>query len=294
MTPAQQSMCAPRSRGFKRAWCVGVAAGAALLLPVSGASATHMVDANGMACPHASGEGANALPPAGPSESGAPERAPSEAPLGTAGRTTPSAPAASRPSAPAAQVTKPATQVTKPAVQVPAQRPATKPQAASVAASAEGTTKAVARTTVKVSVGREQPKAKTTARRGSRAEPRRTPGRTSVNGLEPRAAAMTLSSGPVAEAAEAAPAAGVATLTVALALLALASVGGLAAAVVLRRRRGAGGAALAARHVNPVAPAHADAIDAELHEIISEARARTLLAGEADETTDPLEPVSSR
>lgn len=291
MTLPKQSTCAPRSR-VKRSWCVGVAAGAALLLPVSGASATHMVDANGMACPHASGEGPNALPPAGPSESGAPERAPSEAPLGTAGRTTPSAPAASRPSSPAAQVTKPATQVTKPAVQVPAQRPATKPQAASVGVSAEATTKAVARTTVKASAGREQPRAaKATARRGSRAEPRRTSGRTSVNGLEPRAAVATVSSDP--SEAQAAPPAGVATLTISLALLALASLGGLAA-VVLRRRRGAGGAALAAPPVNPVAPAHADAIDAELHEIISEARARTLLAGEADETPDPLEPVSSR
>lgn len=64
-----------------------------------------------------------------------------------------------------------------------------------------------------------------------------------------------------------------------------------AAIVVARRRRGHDGVANAAPPASPAAPSFADAsLEAELHEMISEARARALLAAEpADERLETSE-----
>jgi hypothetical protein len=251
---------------------------------------------NGTMCPHASGEGPDSLAAAGPDEPAPSERAPSGAPLAPAVKPAVTAPA-SKPAAPkpVAQVPKPITQVTKPATQVQSERPATTTPTAQSAPAAATTAAARAVSTTTVA---EPPRAERA--RAKRPAPRADTARRSFahrfNGLEPRAA------GPYAVRVEtvARPVAGSSApgrpspfpvgLLVAL-VAAAATIGGL-----LLRRRGHGGSALSERADAPIEPASAGAaIEAELHEIISEARARQLLApAPVDEHAERHESVGTR
>jgi hypothetical protein len=192
-------------------------------------------------------------------------------------------------------VTRPATQVSKPATQVQTQVTTTA-QSAPASTSAQGAVRAVATTPVPASkrASAAQPRAK-------RATPRARPERSferRFNGLEPRAtrpspaAREVVEATPVVRPQVAEPAASVPLLV----LFGLLTVGGLAAAVLLGRRRGGAGVVTDAPPERPVAPAYADAaVEAELHEIIAEARARQLLGpGESDEPAERGESVGPR
>ena len=115
-----------------------------------------------------------------------------------------------------------------------------------------------------------------------------------MRGVEPRvtSSSRTASQPPAAPkvAAPAVPDGGAPTGLILLGLLGAAGIG--AGLVIARRRRGAGGIAVAEEPQSPLAPAHADAlVDAELHEIIAEERARALLSGES---ADRLESTGTR
>jgi hypothetical protein len=292
---------------MSRALWVGAVTCGALLLPAGSAVATHMPGmSNGMACPHASGEGPDSLAAASPNDPATSGRAPSEAPLGAAGKSGARALGSKPATKPASQVTRPATQqVTKPATQVQLQRPATTTtQSAPATAVGQRTTAAVASQPVATPATTRQPRARRSAhRRPATDRPARATDRPAhvrrFNGLEPRVArpSATFPDIPLAGvrerpappevAARARPPApdsrrAPMPLTLVLGALALA---GVAAALVVARRRGSGGAAGMRRDVDPTAPARADAVvEAELQEMISEANARALLARE--ETKD--------
>ena len=297
MTSSSQHAVTPRSRRGVRSWSIAVVTAGAVLLPAASALADHMPGMNGTMCPHASGEGPDALAAPGPNEPAAPERAPSETPLAPTGQSGPATAAPVPASKPAAQqVTRPATQVSKPATQVQT-RVTTTAQSAPASTRTQGTVRAVATTPVAASkrAAAAQPRAK-------RAVPRARPERSferRFNGLEPRAArpspatpeAVVAAPAVRGEAAESAPSVPL------LLLLGLLTVGGLAAAVLVGRRRGgAGGVVTGAPPERPAAPAYADAaVEAELHEIIAEARARRLLVpGESDEPAERGESVGTR
>lgn len=285
MTSSSQYAVSPRSRRAMRSWSIAVVTAGAVLIPAGSALADHMPGMNGTMCPHASGEGPDALAAPAPNEPAASERAPSTGPLAPAGEPSAST-SAPKPAVtkPAAQVTKPATQqVTKPATQVQTQRPATTTaQSAPVQAVAKTSVRAVATPTVAAPSGgassrSTQPRAKRSAQRT------RSPERSferRFNGLEPRAArpsATPLDTDAVAPAVRTAPAEPTASVPL-VAVFGLLTLGGLVAVVLLGRRRGTGGAAAEAPPERPAAPTYAEAaVEAELHEIISEVRARELL-----------------
>ena len=290
MTSPSQYAVLPRSRRGVRSWSIAVVTAGAVLLPAGSALADHMPGMNGTMCPHASGEGPDAPAAPGPGEPAAPERAPSEAPLAAAAPTSPATapkPAATKP---AAQVTKPATQqVSKPATQVQTQRPTTTAQSAPASTSTSGAVRAVANTQVAASkrAAAAQPRAKRSARirTADRSFERR------FNGLEPRAARGSLTTpeaveAPPAAGAEAAESAAPVPLVVVLGLL---TAGTLVAVLLVGRRRGTGGGVAEAPPERPAAPTYADAVEAELHEIISEARARQLLMPDEAERGEPVE-----
>ena len=296
MTSLSQS-AQPRSRRGVRSWSIAVVTAGAVLLPAGSALAAHMPGMNGTMCPHASGEGPDAPAAPGPSEPAAPERAPSETPLAAAGQPAASAPAP-RPAAtkPAAQVTKPATQqVTKPATQVQTQRPATTTvQSTAVQAVAKSSVRAVATTKAASRPRAEQPRTERSARPG------RSPERSferRFNVPEPRAARPSLTAPEaVAVTAVRTEAAEPVTSIPLLVVFGLLTAGALAAVVLLGRRRGTGSVVAEAPPEQPAAPTYADAaVEAELHEIISEARARQLLAlDEADAPAERGESVGTR
>jgi hypothetical protein len=297
MTSSSQHAASPRSRPGVRSWSIAVVTAGAVLLPAGSALADHMPGMNGTMCPHASGEGPDALAAPGPSEPAAPERAPSESPLALTGQSGPSSNAAPAPaSKPAAQqVTRPATQVSKPATQVQT-RVTTTAQSAPAATSAQSAVRAVA--TTPVAASKRAPAAQPRAKRAApRARPERSFERR-FNGLEPRASRPSLVT---REAVEATPAVrpevtGPTASVPLLVLFGLLTAGGLAAVVLVGRRRGGGGVVAGAPPQRPAAPRYADAaVEAELHEIIAEARARELLGpGEIDEPAERGESVGPR
>ena len=295
MTSPSQYAVLPRSRRGVRSWSIAVVTAGAVLLPAGSALADHMPGMNGTMCPHASGEGPDALAAPGPNQPAAPERAPSEAPLAPTGQSGPSnAAPAPAPEPAAQQVTRPATQVSKPATQVQT-RVTTTAQSAPASTSTQGAVRAVA--TTPVAASKRAPAAQP---RAERAVPR---ARTAAferrfNGLEPRAARPSPTT---PEAVEVKPAVRTeATEPGAsgplLVLFGLLTAGALAAVVLLGRRRGAGGVVTDGPLERPAAPTYADAaVEAELHEIIAEARARRLLVpGEIDEPAERGESVGTR
>ena len=115
------------------------------------------------------------------------------------------------------------------------------------------------------------------------------------NGLDPRPAkASTTLVEPIAVVPEpprpaAAPRAP--DRTAVIVGFALLTVLALAGAVVVGRRPGDGGVAGAKAPERPAAPSYADAaLEAELHEMIAEARARSLLDGEPENAREPAAP----
>jgi len=300
MTSFSQYAAVPRSRRGRRSCALALLTAGAVLLPAGTALADHMPGMNGTMCPHASGEGPDSLAAVGPNEPATPERAPDSGPIAPAGKPATSSPAprpaAQKPvaqsPAPATQ-TKPVTHVTQPATQqVQTQRPATTP-AQSRPALARSTVRAVAATAVAEPSRASRPRAKHPARHVGthhRSFAHR------FNGLEPRATGpYTAPVEPlgvtVSRPAPADPPSGL-PLGLLLGLLALAG----AMAGLLLRRRGTGGTVATDRPGAPVAPTYADtAIEAELHEIIAEARAMELLArGEAGEAAERGESVGTR
>jgi len=261
---------------FTRTWLTAGLTCGAVLIPAGSALANHMPGmTNGTMCPHASGEGPDALGAAPPSESsGGTQRTSSDAPLGAASDSAPSGSTAADSAAPASGASKPATQATEPATQVQTQRAAvTAAQPALATAGAQvtrlATTSVPARSTVATPSRRAAPRARTERRSAPRRQPH---GRV----LE--------TSTPVAPATTAATLTEVTqprTLPPLAAVLGILAIVGLAAATTLMRRRrpGSGGVATAPRPATPAAPSFADAsLEAELHEMISEARARAVLA----------------
>jgi len=259
---------------------------------------------NGTMCPHASGEGPDSLAAVGPNEQAPTERAPTTGPLAPAGKpavTTPAPkPAAPKPLAQApkapTQVTKPTTRVTQPATQVQTQRPAAT-TAQSMRSVPKPIGRAVATTTVTTPSRPAHSHAKGSAphrlahqqRVAERSFERR------FNGLEARAAKPSASAvDPIAVTARPAVAERPFGLPAGL-LLGLLAVAGITVGLLIRRR-GAGGAAAVGRPGAPIAPTYADsAMEAELHEMISEARARELLApGVGEEESDRGESVGTR
>jgi hypothetical protein len=260
-----------RRRADVRWWTVGVLACGAVLVPATGASANHMKMADGTLCPHATGTGPDAQPQAtGPA---APARASSDKPLG------PVVKSATPP------VTKPAAEAGSQAVtKAPAQRPATV-----VDTQAAGTTAvAVAPRQQPVSAPVRQvrqpravpkPRAAHQPRQASRPASTKDfvpPVTGSADVVLPRASAPSVQ---VAERQVIpAPAAIVAGCLMLVALAAL------TAAIVRRRRRGDDGELVEVAPVAPVEPmavvTHEALVEAELHEMIAEARARELLGGE--------------
>jgi hypothetical protein len=300
MTSFSQYAAPPRSRRRRRTCAIALVTAGAVLLPAGAALADHMPGMNGTMCPHAAGEGPDSLAAAGPNEPAAPERAPNSAPLAPADQPASTAPApkpaAPKPVAqaprPVTQVTKPATQVvTQPAIQAQTQRPAT--TTAQTRAAAKGTVRAVAATTVAEPSHAAQPRAKRaglSARTAERSFSRR------FNGLEPRVArgSSLPAEHPVAglRADPASPGSVMfMSLLSVVALIALAAVG-----VMVRRRHGDDGVVALAEDPRRPAPCHADAsMEAELHEMISEARARELLGyGEVDAEAERGESVGAR
>jgi len=299
MTSFSQYAAMPRSRRGRRSCAIALVAAGVVLLPAGTALAEDMPGMNGTMCPHASGEGPDALAAAGPNEPAAPERAPNSGPIAPVGAPAASSPA-QKPSAPkpvaqaprpVTQVTQPATQVTQPATHVGTQRPVTT-TARSSPVVAKRSVRAVAATTVAEPSRGARARAKHPARH---LRPQQRSSAQRVNGLEPRSAGPYVAPGEpiavtVSRPATADRPSGLPTGLL-LGLIALAA----AMAGLLVRRRGAGGIAAVERPDAPIAPAYADtAIEAELHEIISEARARQLLAPRrADEDAERGESVGT-
>ena len=286
-----------------RLWCVGAVACGVLLVDATGAIAAHSM-ANGVLCPHATGEGPNAQPP--PSQPAGPERAGSTAPLGTASKApaptaTPAAkPAAQAQAQPAKQpASKPATQakVQQPAAQARTQQPvrAAQPEAVrTLAVAAESQPREAATTAPRV----QQPQAAGRPARAQRVREAARSGRDQQN--RPAAAIgsarnvvkpidfsgvapVERSQRPVSSVT-ASPDGSVSMTVVLLGLVAL---GGLAGGVALmRRRRGDGGAALEVASLVPSEPSrlaaerHEAFVEASLQEMIAEVRARELLGAE--------------
>jgi hypothetical protein len=250
---------------------VALVACGALVAP-SAAWATHMPGTNGMACPHASGEGTGALPP---TDTPTIERAPA-APVGS----TSSSPAPERPATPAPGSSAPANEaapVTQP-VTTTTSTPATTTVATPVATAATATATAPV-----------QARERADRPRRHRARPEVKPpvpkhfgpvmqvGRPAPVGADATAADRT----GTRAAAEAPAPDGFTPPALLLGLGGLALAG--AAFAVRRRRRGDGGVVAAVAPATPPAPAYADpAVDAELHEIIAEAKARELLGDERE------------
>jgi hypothetical protein len=300
MTSFSQYAAPPRSRRRRRTCAIALVTAGAVLLPAGAALADHMPGMNGTMCPHAAGEGPDSLAAAGPNEPTAPERAPNSAPLAPADQPASTAPA-SKPASPkpVAQAPKPVTQVTKPATQVvtqPAthvqtQRPAT--TTAQTRVVAKGAVRAVAATTVAEPSRAAQPRARragASVRTAERSFVRR------FNGLEPRMArGSSLPAEQPVAGLRADPASPGGVVFMAL-LSVLALVGLVAVGVMAKRRHGDEGAEAHTAGPRPPAPSLADAvIEAELHEIISEARARELLGhGEAAAEAQRGESVETR
>ena len=278
MTSLPNDVVQPRPRRRLRGVTIAVVAAGVVLVPASPAFADHMPGMNGTMCPHASGEGPDALAAPGPNEPAAPAQAPSDSPVGAV-----SAPQASTPApSPATDPGGPATQVTQPATQVPAQQPATVAESVGAESAAVGT---VATTTTaaaprltraeRLQLQRERAEARRAQRQSVRVE--RSYVRTYAVepfsltrvpiGVEPRS--VSLESSP-----------STALMWLVPVLVAIAALAG----VLLARRRDSGGAVVADEHPDaPAAPSYADAaMEAELHEMIAEARAREVLAADQD------------
>jgi LPXTG-motif cell wall-anchored protein len=110
------------------------------------------------------------------------------------------------------------------------------------------------------------------------------------NGLEPRVAhgSLLTPEHPVAKALVRPPSSGGSSTPLVL-LLAAAGAAGLGA-LLIRRRRGGGDVVVVDSPIAPSAPSYVDpAVEAELHEIIAEERARALLSGEPGEQLESTE-----
>jgi hypothetical protein len=247
----------------QRAVLAVVACGA--LVAPGAAWADDMTGMNGMACEHASGEGPNALAAGGPT----PERAPAVAPVGS---TTPSASKPESPAPPPSTRSEPTSRVTQPPATTTTSVPAT------TTTSTPATSTATATATAPVAA-RERAE----RRRAHRARPKVEPPVPKHFGPVMKVGRhVQLSAGtPRATAAPAPSPDGFALPPLLLALAGLAVAGG--ALLVARRRGGDGGVAVGAGPAPAPLPASADpAVDAELHEIIAEAKARELLADERE------------
>ena len=281
MTSLPNDVVQPRARRRLRGVTIAVVAAGAVLMPAGTALADHMPGMNGTMCPHASGEGPDALAAPGPNEPAAPAQAPSDAPVAAVsapqGSPSGSAPAASNPG-------RPATQVTQPATQVPTQQPATVAEsvgsesaAGSTPATTAVTTEAAPRLTraEHLQLQRQRAEARLAQRQARIAE------RSYVRryAVEPFSLART-PIGVVARPVTPDPSPRTGFLWLVPVLIAVAA---FAAALLARRRDSGGAVAAGERPDRPAAPSYADAaMEAELHEIIAEARARELLAADEE------------
>lgn len=275
MTSLANDVVQPRPRRRLRGVTIAVVAAGAVLVPASPALGDHMPGMNGTMCPHASGEGPDALAAPGPNEPAAPAQAPSDSPVGAVSAPQASTPAATDPG-------RPATQVTQPATQVQSRQPATVAESAGAESAAVGT---VATTTTvaaprltraeRLQLQRERAEARRAQRQSLTAE--RSYARTYA--VEPFSLArVPIGVGVRSVTAGSSP--GTALMWLVPVLVAVAAL----ALVLLARRRDSGGAVVADEQPDaPAAPSYADAaMEAELHEIIAEARAREMLAVDED------------
>lgn len=288
MNALQQDRSPLRHVSGAKPLLVGVLACGALLVTAPSAMAYHVM-ANGMMCPHAAGE---AVPGEAPPTVN-PSAAPNAAPIGAA---TATAKPTSRPAA-------------KPSVQPKAQQPATQAQAQQPAqaqaqaqsqaqrpavASAPATRAAMAPVPVKTrsttTVRRQVPVAVQTLRTVKAERP--VAERMNPLSADPLRLARGGAVDPIERmgAVDAGQPASPALGTLLLALLALAGMGVAAALVIVGRRmaRDARSAAIALPFVDET-----DAVEAELQEMILEARTRTLLAPEGLEDVDDAPAVST-
>jgi hypothetical protein len=302
---AEQS-AQPPSRGSLRRWSIGVLTCALMAGSASTALANHngmSEGADGMICPHAAA-GSGPLPPGATPD--APARTADAGPI-EAPTTTSSAPseAAGTPPAPKAKAPAPAPQAKSPAP-AQTQRSTSKPATEVITRRAASTTPARAATpraqAVKVEAVRP------TARRvtSSASKPAARTGRRAAESSSRRVGPVRTDAAPArSESPEravvrqpAAPAAAAPTepgspgyLTFGLGVLALS---GLAGGILVRRRRRDGGMEGLAT-IDPDAPSSPDALDAELHEMITVTRAdRILPEAESLGTDAEREAVGSR
>jgi hypothetical protein len=287
MSSFWQFAAQPRSRRGVRSWSVAVVSCGALLVPSASALADDsgdMAGMNGMACPHASGEGPDALAAAGPNEPAAPQHAPNDTPIGPAATSPATTPATDPADKPVSEATKPASKVAQPVAQDVTQGAATTP--AQVTVRAVATTPA--RTAITTPARVHAPRAK---HHGPTVQ---------------RPAVAHRFYGPATPTAEFVPTAGHRVLVEAatpggsstplIVLVGLLGLSGAGAAVVMaRRRRGYGGVATLEQPQLPPAPAYADPVEAELHEMISEANACPLLSrDEREEEPEQVELIGIR
>lgn len=281
----------PRGRRGVRSWSIAAVVAGAVLVPAGPAVADHMPGmTNGTMCPHASGEGPDSLAAAGPGESGGPARAPSEQPITAPGTTTTAPAPVTDTSRPASEVSQPAR--TKVQVEQPATRVAQPAPAQVVAQAAEPV---AARTPVRARIVTPAkagtPKAKRVTPRAGRAA--RPAFERRFNGLEPRVGRGSALTRELVAPRPSAPAPSTPLLLV-LGIATLAAIGG--AIVAGRRRGGAGEATVTSGPTPPATPSYAElSLEAELHEIVAEAKARALLGeGPGDRGSPDREPAAHR
>jgi hypothetical protein len=285
-----------------RVLTAGVLACGAVLLPTATASADHMVDMNGMMCPHAIGDPTNPATAAPPTRS-----APNEAPLGAKPSSVVTQPSAgqaatkpaSNPSAQRASATQPASTTANAKAGAGAVVNATQPQrAATPVAQPQRAATPVAqpqhiaapvgqRTTVKAA---SKPASKQSAPARHAQAPR-------LSTVIPEVTRPSAGSAPQVTSAPAGTEQGSTGWLAIGGLLALIASAALVVVLVLRRR-GNGDAAVAAITDAPLEPAMRaepamfDEVEVALQEMIAEARAHALLDADGDTDTSKVPVVT--
>lgn len=310
MTLIAEQSAQPPSRGSLRRWSIGVLTCALMAGSASTALAKHdgmSEGADGMICPHAAA-GSGPLPPGATPD--APARTADAGPI-EAPTTTSSAPSesAGTPPAPKAKAPAPAPQAKSPApaqTQTQTQRSTSKPATEVITRRAVSTTPArpAAPRAQTVKVEAVAPIARRAT--ASASKPGERSGRRSAESSSRRVGPVRTDAAPAkSESPEravvrqpAAPAVAAPTepgspgyLAFGLGVLALS---GMAGGILVRGRRRDGGMEGLAT-IDPDAPSSPDALDAELHEMITVTRAdRILLEAESLGTDAEREAVGSR